>query len=54
MITEDGEGVVQTLASVHIPATVIGKITDNNDRVVINEDEKRFLERPKSDEFFKI
>ena len=54
MIMEDGEGLVQTLASVHIPATVIGKITDNNDRVVINEDEKRFLERPKSDEFFKI
>lgn len=54
MTTEDGEGLVQALASVHIPATVIGKITANNDRVVINDDEKRFLERPKSDEFVKI
>lgn len=52
--TDDGEGLVQALAAEQIPAAVIGKITDNNDRVVINEDEKRFLERPKSDEFFKI
>ena len=54
MTTDDGEGLVQALENVHIPATVIGKITNNNDRVVINEDEKRFLERPRADEFTKI
>ena len=37
-----------------ILAAVIGKITDNNDRVVINQEEKRFLDRPVSDEFSKI
>ncbi len=54
MTTDDGEELVHSLAEVQIPATVIGKITANNDRVVINEDEKRFLERPKSDEITKI
>ena len=54
MATDDGEGLVQALETEHIPATVIGKITDSNDRVVINEDEKRFLERPGTDEITKI
>ncbi len=54
MTTDDGEGLVQALTEERIPATVIGKITDDNDRVVINEEERRFLERPKSDEITKI
>ncbi len=54
MTTENGEDLVQKLAEAGIPATVIGKITGDNDKVVINEEEKRFLERPKTDEIFKI
>ncbi len=54
MTSDDGEGLVQALEAIYIPATVIGKITNNNDRVIINEDEKRFLERPRADEFTKI
>lgn len=46
MTTEDGEMLVQKLAEVQIPATVIGRITDSHDRIVINEEEMRFLERP--------
>ena len=54
MATESGEHLVRTLEGEGIPAAVIGRITDNHDRIVINEDESRFLERPKSDEIMKI
>lgn len=54
MTAEDGEYLVQALNAVHIPAAVVGKITDSNDRVVINDEERRFLERPKTDEITKI
>ena len=54
MTTGNGEELVQALAAEQIPATVIGKITADNDRVVINEEERRFLERPKSDEITRI
>ncbi len=54
MAADDGEALVAALAEANIMGTVIGKITDNNDRVVINEDEKRFLERPRTDEITKI
>lgn len=48
MVTSDGLGLVSELKKSGIDAYVIGKITEGNDRVVINEDEKRFLEPPKS------
>ena len=53
MTADNGEHLVRALEAAQIPAVVIGKITDDNDRVVINEDEKRFLERPKADEINK-
>lgn len=49
---DNGSDLVEELAAMDIPATVVGKVTDNNDRVVINEDERRFLELPKSDEIY--
>lgn len=54
MTTDSGERLVQALEEVHIPAAIIGRTTDGNDRVVINEEESRFLERPKTDEITKI
>lgn len=54
MTTDSGERLAEDLAEVNIPAVIIGKTTDNNDRIVINEEESRFLERPKSDEIIKI
>ena len=48
--TKNGEHLVKELNLVGIPATVIGQINDTNDRIVINDDEKRFLERPRTDE----
>lgn len=54
MTADNGESLVQALDAVHIPAAVIGKVTDSHDRVVVNEEERRFLERPQTDAFIKI
>ena len=53
MAAEDGNGLVMELEKAGIPAVVIGKATDSNDRVLLNEDERRFLEPPKTDELYK-
>lgn len=54
MTTEDGLGLVAALEAEGIPATVIGKITDSNDRIILNEDEVRYMDRPKQDEIYKF
>jgi len=46
MTADDGEALVQALAKEQIPATVIGKLTDSRDRILINEEEVRYLTRP--------
>ena len=53
MAAEDGNGLVMDLEKAGIPAVVIGKATDSNDRVLLNEEERRFLEPPKTDELYK-
>ena len=37
-----------------IPAVVVGKITDSNDRLIFNGEEKRFLDKPAADEIYKF
>ena len=58
MVTKDGESLVEKLAETGISATVIGRLTDDNDRVLVNHteegEETRFLERPKTDEIDKM
>ena len=54
MVTDDGYDLVKKLEKEHISATVIGKVRSGNDRVVINDEERRFLEPPKSDELYKV
>lgn len=54
MVTDNGFDLVRALEKDGINAAVIGKITDNNDRVVINEEERRFLEPPKSDDIYRL
>ena len=53
MAAKDGNGLVMELEKAGIPAVVIGKATDSNDRVLLNEEERRFLEPPKTDELYK-
>lgn len=54
MTARDGNGLVAALEKEGIPAVVVGKTTGGNDRVLYNEEERRFLEPPKTDELYKI
>jgi hydrogenase expression/formation protein HypE len=54
MTADNGYDLVRNLEKDGIKATVVGKVTSGNDRVLLNEDERRFLEPPKSDELYKI
>lgn len=54
MASADGEGLCAALAGEGIPAVVIGKATEGNDRIVVNGGEKRFLTPPDTDEIYKI
>ncbi|NBI90051.1 hydrogenase maturation factor [Lachnospiraceae bacterium] len=54
MVSGNGHDLVREMEKQQIQAAVIGKITDSNDRVVINGEERRFLENPKADEIYKV
>ena len=54
MAAADGNGLVQALEKEGIAAKVIGKATSGNDRVLMNQEERRFLEPPKADELYKV
>lgn len=51
--TYKGNELVDALKKEGINASVIGRVTKGHDRVIINEDETRFLEPPKTDELYK-
>ena len=52
--TPDGEGLVRKLEQQGIPATVIGSLKEGNDKIIVNGDEKRYLESPQADEIHKV
>ncbi len=54
IITDHANHLVDSLKAEGIVAAVIGRITEDNDRVILNEEERRFLEPPKSDELYKV
>ena len=54
MVTEDGNGLVTALAREEIPAVIVGRTTDSNDRILYNEEEKRYLDMPKTDQIYYI
>lgn len=53
MAAKDGNMLVRNLEKAGIPAAVIGKAVEGKDRVILNGDEKRFLEQPKVDELYR-
>ena len=53
MTAADGETLAAALRREGIPAAVVGKITDSNDRIIVNEDEIRYMDRPRTDEIYK-
>lgn len=54
IVADNGKLIVEGLKSAGIYASIIGKITAGNDRVVIQEETIRALEPPKSDELYKV
>lgn len=50
----DGTTLVRRLEEAGIPAAIIGKAVEGNDRIIRNGEEKRFLEPPKTDEIYKV
>ena len=51
--TSKGNEMVDKLVAAGIPAAVIGRIIKGNDRVILNGEERRYLEAPKTDELYK-
>lgn len=52
--SRNGEAVVNTMNDCGIPAVIIGRTTGSNDKLIINEDEKRFLTIPAADGIYEI
>lgn len=54
LVSEHGHDLADLLVREGIPAAVIGKTTDGNDRTLSNGDEIRFLEPSRMDEIYKV
>ena len=54
MTAWDGQGLAAALEAAGIPATVVGKITGGNDRILKNGEETRYLDRPRRDGIYRI
>ena len=54
LAADDGEGLTALLEREGIKASVIGKLTGGNDKVILNDSEKRFIDRSAQDELLKI
>ena len=54
MTTEDGPGLVDSLTARQIPAVLVGKVTDRNDRILLNGEEVRYMDRPATDELYRF
>ncbi|CRZ35340.1 hydrogenase maturation factor [Herbinix hemicellulosilytica] len=54
IVTDRGNMLKDRLKAEGIPAAVIGRITEGNDRIILNGEERRFLEPPKADELYKV
>ena len=52
MTAEDGQKLVDDLAAAGVPAVVVGRTTDSNDRLILNDDEVRYLDRPHADSLY--
>ena len=51
---DDGEKLAECLEEAGIHATVVGSLCEGNDRIIVNDDEQRFLELPQADEIHKV
>ncbi len=54
MLAEHGETAAEKLRQKGIAAVVIGRLTDDNDKVMHNGEDVRYIDRPGADELMKI
>lgn len=54
IVAKDGDTLVQSLTDADIPAAVIGKLTEGNDRLIQNGEEIRYMDLPKPDQIRKL
>ena len=54
LAAKDGESLVKKLEDKGIPAVVVGALKEGNDKIIINGEEKRYLESPQADEIHKV
>lgn len=54
MSVNNGSNLVWELNKLGIEASVIGRITDGNDRIIRNQEETRYLDLPQADEIYKM
>ncbi len=54
MVTTDGEALLEELAEHGIPAACIGSTNAGNDKIICNEEEVRFLDKPGQDEIYRV
>ncbi len=52
--TDDGNGLVRKLEKEGIHATIIGRTNATNDKILLNGDEVRYLDKPQPDELYKV
>lgn len=52
ILVEDGDKMVEALEQEGIPAVVIGKLIEGNDKILVNQDETRYLEPPRGDDIY--
>lgn len=51
--TYQAEALIAELASVGVAATVIGRVTDGKERVILNGEDRRYLDRPQQEEWYR-
>lgn len=51
--TKQPEALIAELSGLSIPATVIGRVTEGNDRIIRNGEDVRFLDRPQQEEWYR-
>lgn len=54
IVTDNGKELVQRLGEEGIQAAIIGKITEGNERIIVQSDSRRSLYPPKADELYKV
>ncbi len=51
--TKHAEALTAQLAALGVPAAVIGRVTGGKERVILNGEDRRYLDRPQQDEWYR-